>query len=211
MVNPAESGKDRLKLATPALKDIVLRTTTSYRRTLPADTQIIDLGNLEEEARNLKAVATEKSSNVTSIIIANHQNRKLSISQPLIAEDNRVQMSLDIRVNLLGLFLDRGFRQDKSGDLIISTARNDLEITPMIAKLLLDDEVILSPAGVMVVADEGYHLFFRSLDTIVQTAQENKALIDHSKGMSMKDFAKLYQLRYFYCPNGATTATPVLM
>lgn len=210
MINPAGGNKERLQTATPVLWDIILKTAMSYRRTLYESTQMIEMGVFTEEAERLRELALKSQTHAFCLALVEHRTKKLLLGKPKTQEDSQGVIGLNITFSLHGLTRERSARQDKSIGLVILTARNEFDTLPTVTSLLIEEKNPVSPAGVMIVREQGVDLFFRSLNTIEQTKEENKSLVDRLRGMSIKDFAKLHQLRHFYCPTEATIATPVL-
>ncbi len=211
MANPKESNKDRLQTATSALRDVVVRAANSYRRTLPSDINMVEMGVFEEESEKLRELALKSGNYADFIAIVEHNTGKLFISEAKSHTGSQVSAKLKIKINALAMTRQRNARQDRSIGLIASTAKNDFDNLALVASLLIEEREPLSPAGIMIVGQEGTHLFFRSSNTIEQTIKQNNDLIVQARGTSIKDFAKWNQLKHFYCPKGKTTATPVLM
>lgn len=210
MANPAEK-KEGLKTATPALRDVVLKTAFSYRRSLPSDIQMMALGVFLDEAAKMRELARKTSTIAGSMVLINHETGKLLLTKPRLEKDLKLELGIEIRIDMMRMTSPRRLRQDKSIGLIITAVPDEQSALTSIATLLLEEKDPISPAGVMIITTEGNHLFFRTSKTIEQTKAENIALINQKRGSSMGDFAKSNHLAHFYCPSNATVATPVVI
>lgn len=208
----AESNKDRLQTTTPVLRDLVVRTANSHRRNFPTDVNTVDMGIFSEEAEKLRELASKSGTFASFTALVEHATGKLRLTPIRSQNDSRLALELNIKINIFAMTRQRRERQDRSIGLIVSTTKNDFDNLPLVANLLIEEREPLSPAGVMLVAEDGVHLFFRSQNTPEETTEQNNKLISQLQGRtSVTDFARWNQLRHFYCPKGQITATPVLM
>mgnify|MGYP001564264008 FL=1 len=210
MANPAEN-KEGLKTAILALRDVVLKTAFSYRRSLSADILMVELGVFSDEAAKMRELSRETSTIAGSMVLINHETGKLLLAKPRLEKDLALDLAIEIRIYMMRMTSPRRLRQDKSIGLIITAVPDEQSALTSIAALLIEEKDPTSPAGVMIITTEGSHLFFRTFKTIEQTKSENDALIYQKRGFSMGDFAKLNHLAHFYCPSSGTIATPVVI
>lgn len=210
MSNSAEN-KEGLQTSTPALRDVVLKTAFSYRRSLPADIQMMELGVFLDEAAKMRELFRETSTIAGSMVLINHETGKLLMTKSRLAKDLKLDFGIEVKINMMRMTAPRRLRQDKSIGLIITAVPDEQSALTGIATLLLEEKDPCSPAGVMIITTEGSHLFFRTSKTIDQTRAENSAFIYQKRGSSMRDFAKSNHLAHFYCPSNGTIATPVVI
>ena len=210
MANPAEN-KEGLKTAILALRDVVLKTAFSYRRSLSADILMVELGVFSDEAAKMRELSRETSTIAGSMVLINHETGKLLLAKPRLEKDLALDLAIEIRIYMMRMTSPRRLRQDKSIGLIITAVPDEQSALTSIAALLIEEKDPTSPAGVMIITTEGSHLFFRTFKTIEQTKSENDALIYQKRGFSMGDFAKLNHLAHFYFPSSGTIATPVVI
>lgn len=210
MGNSAEN-KEGLQTYTPALRDVVLKTAFSYRRSLPADIQMMELGVFLDEAAKMRELFRETSTIAGSMVLIDHETGKLLMAKPKLAKDLKLDFGIEVKIDLMRMTAPRRLRQDKSVGLIIIAVPDEQSALVGINTLMLEEKDPSSPAGVMIITTEGSHLFFRTSKTIERTRAENIAFIDQNHEFSMEEFAQSYHLAHFYCPSNRTVATPVVI